>query len=105
MKTIKKPITILAGKCLALLLLGALLMPQFTYADDTATVQAMINAGTAFPAGKTYTVSINLLVNRSVNFNGDVINWIGTAGGCLKIQTAGVTVQNGTISGTWASTG
>ncbi|HWD89482.1 MAG TPA: right-handed parallel beta-helix repeat-containing protein [Mucilaginibacter sp.] len=105
MKTIKNPFTILAGKCLALLLLGALLTPEFTYADDSATVQAMINAGTAFPAGKTYTVSISLLVNKNVNFNGDIINWAGTAGGCLKIQTAGVIVQNGTITGTWTPTG
>jgi parallel beta-helix repeat protein len=105
MKTIEKPIRVLAGRCLALPLLAILFIPKVTFADDSATVQAMINAGTVFPAGKTYSVGTNLVVNKSVNFNGGIINWTGVTGGCLKIQTAGVVVQNGTINGTWTATG
>src|SRR3569832_1449185 len=104
MKTIKKPFTVSAVKRLALPILALLLIPAFSFADDTALVQGMITNGTAFPAVKTYTDSTSLIVNKSVNFNGDVINYTGTAGGCLKIQTAGVTVQNGTITGTWVTT-
>ena len=110
MKTIKKPFTVLAGKCLALPLLAALFIPTLSFAriaqaDDTQTLQALLNTGGTLPAGKTYNVSASLLVNKSINLNGDIINWNGTAGGCMKIQTAGVVVQNGTINGTWAPTG
>lgn len=104
MKTIKKPFTVLATKCLAIPLFAILFIPKFSYADDTALVQGLITNGTAFPAGKTYTVSSSLIVNKSVNFNGDVINYTSTAGGCLLIQTAGVVVQNGTIQGTFTPT-
>lgn len=104
MKTIKNPFTVLATKCLAIPIFAILFIPQFSFADDTAAVQALITAGSAFPVGKTYTVSSSLTVNKSVNFNGDVINYTATAGGCLLIQTAGVVVQNGTIQGTFSAT-
>jgi parallel beta-helix repeat protein len=104
MKTIKKPFTALAIKCLAIPLFAILFMPQFSYADDTALVQGLITNGTAFPTGKTYTVSTSLTVNKSVNFNGDIINYVGTAGGCLLIKSPGVVIQNGTIQGTFTPT-
>jgi hypothetical protein len=104
MKTIKKPFTVLATKCLAIPLFAILFIPKFSYADDTALVQGLITNGTAFPAGKTYTVSSSLIVNKSVNFNGDIIYYTGTAGGCLLIKTAGVVVQNGLILGTFSPT-
>ena len=104
MKTIKKPFAVLATKCLAIPLFAILFIPKFSYADDTALVQGLITNGTAFPAGKTYTVSSSLIVNKSVNFNGDIINYTGTAGGCLLIKTAGVVVQNGLILGTFSPT-
>src|SRR3569623_259189 len=104
MKTIKNPFTGLAAKLLAVPFLALLIIPKLSFADDTAIVQAMINAGTAFPTGKTYTVSSSLTVNKSVNFNGDIINCNQAAGGCLLVQTAGVVVTNGTINGTLTPT-
>jgi len=105
MKTIKNPFKVLATKCLAIPIFAILFVPQFSYADDTAAVQALITAGSAFPAGKTYSVGSTLMVTKSVNFNGDVINFTATAASsCLKLTAAGVTVQNGTINGTWTPT-
>ena len=104
MKTIKKPFKVLAAKCLAIPLFAILFIPKLSYADDTALVQGMITNGTAFPAGKTFTVSASLTVNKSINFNGDIINYTGTAGGCLLIKAAGVVIQNGTINGTLTPT-
>jgi len=104
MKTIKKPFKVLAAKCLAIPLFAILFIPKLSYADDTALVQGMITNGTDFPAGKTFTVSASLTVNKSINFNGDIINYTGTAGGCLLIKAAGVVIQNGTINGTLTPT-
>lgn len=68
-------------------------------ADNTAAIQAAINAGNyTLPTG-TYSVT-TLYLTHSFNMGGNSISCIGTSGGCLMMNTPGVTANNGTLVGT-----
>src|SRR3569833_1505336 len=70
--------------------------------DDTRTLQALLTSGEAkLPKGKTYNVSSGLVLTKSIDLNGDIINYTGSAGVCIRIPNQNVTLQNGKITGTW----
>jgi parallel beta-helix repeat protein len=104
MKTIKKPFKVFA-MMLAIPVLTILLSPLRSYADDTAALQALLNAGpVTLPSGHTYNVT-GLTVNFNLNMNGDVINFTPLTGAAMRLQKPNITLSNGTIKGTWVPTG
>jgi hypothetical protein len=103
MKTIKKPFKVFA-MTLAIPILAILCSPMCSYADDTAALQALLNAGpVTLPAGHSYSVT-GLTVNYNLNLNGDVINMTAVTGTAIKLVKPSITLSNGTIQGTWSPT-
>ncbi|HZX59069.1 MAG TPA: right-handed parallel beta-helix repeat-containing protein [Mucilaginibacter sp.] len=105
MKTIKTLFRVIASKTVAIPIVVLLLTPLCSFADDTAALQALLNAGpVTLPAGHApYAVSGNLNVMYAFNLNGNTINSTVAGGGTLKVRNPGVTVSNGTITGTWTA--
>ncbi len=104
MKTIKKPFKVFA-MALAIPILTMLLSPLRSYADDTAALQALLNAGpVTLPSGHTYNVT-GLSVNYNLNMNGDVINFTPVTGTAMRLLKPNITLSNGTLKGTWIPTG
>jgi len=104
MKTIKKPFKVFA-MTLAIPILTILLSPLRSYADDTAALQALLNAGpVTLPSGHTYNVT-GLQVNYNLNMNGDIINFTPATGTAMRLLKPSITLSNGTINGTWTPTG
>jgi hypothetical protein len=102
MKTIKKPFTVFA-KVLAIPVLAFLLSPLYSYADDTAALQAQLTAGNVtLTAGKVYSVT-GLTVTHALNMNGATITMPSTVttGAAIKLMAAGASITNGTITGAW----
>jgi len=105
MKTIKTLFRVIASKTVAIPLFAILLSPVCSYADDTAALQALLVAGpVTLPAGHTYSVTGNLNVTYNFNLNGDVITMTAATGPVFRLRTAGITISNGTITGTWTPT-
>ena len=104
MKTIKKSFAKFPIKILTIPILAILLSPVSVYADDTTALQAKLNAGNVtLTAGAIYNVT-GLNISHALNLNGAVINMTGTTGATLKLTTAGASVTNGTVQGSWIYT-
>ena len=106
MKTIKTLIKVIASKTVAIPLFAILLSPVCSYADDTAALQALLTAGpVTLPAGHAlrYAISGSLNVMYNFNLNGNTINSTVASGGSLKMKNPGITVSNGTLTGTWTA--
>ena len=76
-----------------------LLLANKLYADDTAAIQAMIDAGnTTLPAHHSYTITrINL--SHSLNANGSTFNCLLPGGAAFTMTTPGVKLSNAEIVG------
>jgi len=93
-----------AAKLPAILIFSLLLIPFCSYADDTAALQAKLNAGNVvLTAGAKYTVT-GLSVSHALNMNGATITMTGASNACIKLTAAGASVTNGTVTGTWSNT-
>lgn len=75
-----------------------------TYFDDTATLQAQLNAGPlTLPFGHApYMISAALTVTYSFNMNVNTIHTTQITDGALKLSTPGASVSNGTVQGPWS---
>jgi hypothetical protein len=69
--------------------------------DNTAALQALLNAGpVTLPANNTYYVTgLNVLYN--FDLNGSTINYMPSTGFCLRVTAPGVTITNGMVIGPW----
>lgn len=70
------------------------------YADDTATLQALITAGnTTLPAGHAAYHVTGLILSHNLNANGDTIYCTSSTGDEFSMSTAGVKLSNGIFIG------
>lgn len=88
--------------CLTIVLAGLLAIRLHMPADDTAALQAQLDAGNlTLPAGHSnYTVT-SLTVNHTFDLNGNTIVSTATGGAVIRLNSKGATIKNGTIKGQW----
>lgn len=69
--------------------------------DNTAALQALLNAGpVTLPANGTYYVT-GLTVPHNFDLNGSTIVFTPLTGTCLRVTAANITITNGAIIGPW----
>src|ERR1700744_2036291 len=104
MKTIKKSFTAFATRALAIPILTFLLSPLCSRADDTAALQAKLNAGNVtLTAGATYSIT-GLTVTHAFNLNQAILKMTSATGTAIKLAAPGASITNGVLVGTWNCT-
>lgn len=84
-------------------ILAALLFSALAKADDTASLQSMLNAGpSTLVSGKTYYISQPLSVSSPLNMNGATIKTSQVSGAAILLYSG--SISNGTVQGSWNST-